>query len=603
VREIASRRVILRGLRIAAAGAVAVLPATLAVPAAAPAAPARPDAWRRTAVPAAFADQEISWARCLDPRLYPGLPRDFYRIQCGSFRAPADWADPDDGATVTVAISRLPATVQPARGVTFTNPGGPGEPGLELPLVLSQAGRTALLRTQDVYGIDVRGTGASTNATCGGPTLEPLLDPRDRGTENLNLIMDSADLVARFCAGARGLPIERVTTANTVRDLDLLRRLVGAPEINWIGYSAGTWLGAQYADTFPRTTGRFVYDSATDITGSWQQAFHLQPMGFERRLRRDFMRWAARFDDVFGLGRTAGDVLKSYERIRARLTPQTPVESALVLDRALAAAMYSSETFVDAALLLTDLEAFLDAQGGGDRVAAAQARARIAAQPLLTGTRRAGLPGMVPGARDLRGTGGRLPMASDATDATFLAITCNDTSWTGNRAQLVDRSSELGRKYPLIGPGTLNEPCAFWRVDSPNLVPPAGSRTPPALVVQSAHDPATPLEGARRTVAALPGSRMLLVTGEGDHGLYAGGNACVDRVVERWIVDGRMPAAGATCHGKGIPDPLGAGLPVRRQSAPPATAAAPGNPLLGLERLRAEVRGRFTCRTGAAAGC
>jgi hypothetical protein len=145
------------------------------------------------------------------------------------------------------------------------------------------------------------------------------------------------------------------------------------------------------------------------------------------------------------------------------------------------------------------------------------------------------------------------------------------------------------------------------------------------LVVQSAHDPATPLEGARRTVAALRGARMLLVTGEGDHGLYAGGNACVDAAVERWITAGRLPAAGATCRGRGYPDPEAEGLPPRPAGVagraagkPPAgvrpARAVPVNPLAGLGRIRTAVGDRLRaslmtpearpgCRSGAAGGC
>jgi pimeloyl-ACP methyl ester carboxylesterase len=581
----------------------------------------------RTAIPDRFASQRVIWLRCLDPNVYPGLPRDFYRLQCGTFLAPANWRDPDDGTTVTIAVSRLPASVKPARGVTFTNPGGPGEPGLELPLIFALAERTALIRTQDLYGIDVRGTGGSTNATCGGPTLQPLLDPRDRRSENLDLILDAAELVARFCAGAPGLPIGRVTTSDTVRDLDLLRRLVKAPKVNWIGYSAGTWLGAQYADAYPGTVGHFVFDSASDVSGSWKRAFDLQPMGFERRFRRDFMRWAAKYDRVFGLGATPGAVLGTYEDIRLRLTPQTPVDSAIVLDHALAGAMYSSQTFVDAAALLADLESFLAAQGSGNVAAMGAARRRIAAAPLLAAPARRGF-GASAGLLAARPPAGRMPMSSDSSDAAFLAITCNDTPWPDTRTDLVHSSAELGRLFPLLGSGTVNEPCAFWQVDNPHLLPPTGAGVPPILVVQSAHDPATPLEGARRTVASLPGSRMLFVTGEGDHGLYAGGNACVDRAVELFVVSGVLPKVGATCRGKPIPSPdqaratasrQGLGTPDATPGAAPRSAlrpelrpelgselrsgAAPANPLLGLQRLRAAVRPWLTCRSGAGGGC
>jgi hypothetical protein len=286
--------------------------------------------------------------------------------------------------------------------------------------------------------------------------------------------------------------------------------------------------------------------------------------------------------------------------------------------------MYSSQTFVDAASLLADLEGFLAAQGSGNVAAMGAARRRIAADPLLAapaGGGRGGF-GALAGLRAARSPAGRMPMSSDSSDAAFLAITCNDTPWTETRADLVESSAALGRQYPLLGAGTVNEPCAFWQVPNLHLLPPSGAGVPPILVVQSAHDPATPLEGARRTVAALPGSRMLLVTGEGDHGLYAGGNDCVDHAVELFVLSGRLPKAGATCHGKPIPapgdlargaSPSGALRPDLRPELRPdlrpdlrpelRPGAAPENPLLGLQRLRAVVRPWFTCRSGAGAGC
>ena len=293
---------------------------------------------------------------------------------------------------------------------------------------------------------------------------------------------------------------------------------------------------------------------------------------------------------MFGLGKTPGAVLARYQSVRARLTPQAPVDNAMLLDLALAGAMYASESFIDAAMLLVDLETFLDAQRTGDAVTAAAARARITARPLPTG-----VAGAAPDA-------GRWPRTRPTPRSSRSRATTRPGSAGGHSSS--PGPSDQGDRFPLLGSGTLNEPCAFWRVATPHLVPPSGAGMPPVLVVQSAHDPATPLEGARRTVAALPGARMLMVTGEGDHGLYAGGNACVDAAVERWITAGRLPAVGTTCRGKGLPDPVTAGLPVRPSAARAAALSTPpGNPLTGLQRVRAAVRDRLTCRSGAAGGC
>jgi hypothetical protein len=50
---------------------------------------------------------------------------------------------------------------------------------------------------------------------------------------------------------------------------------------------------------------------------------------------------------------------------------------------------------------------------------------------------------------------------------------------------------------------------------------------------------------------------MLTITGEGDHGIYAGGNAGVDKVVEAYLVDGVVPND-QSLPGVALPVPPGA---------------------------------------------
>lgn len=484
---------------------------------------------------ARYRAQELSWRGCIDPELEPGLPIDYYRLQCTTLTAPLNWADPSGGPEVEIAVSRLKAAITPAVGVLFTNPGGPGAAGVELPLLFVSDARKALLRSQDIYGIDVRGTGDSSNVTCGG-TSSRLLDPRERSTANLALLLDSAELTARACDVAGGQLIDYVSTEQTVRDLELLRAVVQAPKLNWIGFSAGTWLGAQYATAFPERVGNMVLDSNVDFTGSWQAALQLQPKGFERRFTADFTPWVAKYQAIYRLGGTSGAVQASYERIRAGLRSDVPIDSAVTLDQLVAGSLYSKGLFPLAASVLAELDDFLVAQQTSNRRAMSRSRARVsAAIPLL---RRA-----------------TMSFAGDAEEAAFLAVTCNDTAWIGGRAGLVEASARIGAASPLLGWGTVGQPCAFWNRPAVNTPVPTGVGVPAVLMVQSEHDPATPIEGARSAAARFAGARFLTVTGEGDHGLYAGGNSCVNKTVERFIVQGILPVEGATCAGRALPKP------------------------------------------------
>jgi pimeloyl-ACP methyl ester carboxylesterase len=536
-----------------------------------------------------FLGQKPSWHGCIDRTAEPGLPAGYYRLQCATIAVPLDWDDPSGSDQLQIAVSRLPASTSPPKGVLFTNPGGPGAAGVDLPLLFVSDARKQLTRHQDIYGMDVRGTGDSTNLSCGGaPSL--LLDPRDRDATNLDLLLDGADRTARACAVASAGLLGNVTTDQTVRDFDLLRRLIGAPTVNWLGYSAGTWLGAQYATAFPSAVGHMVLDSNVDFTGTWQAAFQSQPAAFERRFRTGFLPWVAKYQAVYGLGDTADAVEASYERIRAGLQPSVPVDSAAALDQLLAGSLYSKELFPPAASVLADLNTFLAAQHSGQNSEQSSSTTRV-----LHATR-ARLDVALPMLR--RVTRGAQPFAGDATDAAFLAVTCNDTPWVGDRAALITRSQQLGEVSPLIGWATISQPCAFWHRPAISTPVPDGAGVPPVLMVQSQDDPATPIEGAQRDAAAFAGARLLTVTGEGDHGLYAGGNTCVNKAVENFILAGALPAAGATCAGRPLPDPTISAMsaamsPTPARSSATARSSIPAkgtNPLVALRQLAALTR-------------
>lgn len=485
-------------------------------------------------VPAAYAKQKLAWTKCFTEPM-EGLPPGHERLECATMTAPLNWGKATARQHIQIAVSRLrPATGTP-RGTLFTNPGGPGGPGLMLPLVLNQ--RTAVADAYEIVGFDVRGTGESTNVTCGN--MSPSFnDPRDRSKTNINLMWAATDVYVGHCAYRSGALLKYVTTDQTVRDLDLLRHVLGWHKISWVGYSGGTWMGAYYATLFPKRVDRFVLDSNTEFTASWQQSFSWQPLGFERRFRVDFAGWAARYDDRFHLGRSAEAVRRFYEKLRADLKRNPVMDiDGITLDFVIASSMYGKSDFQPLAELLGFLRTALDAPAGA---AAAQLSGRAEA---LARTAREARPGA-------------LPVAADAFGTTFYAITCQDTAWTRGRAYWTAESARQGRKYPLIGWSLLGHPCAVWPRPNIKLPKPTGRGVPPVLMVQSVHDAATPYEGAVRAHRAFAGSRLLTVTNEGDHGVYTMGNECVDALVDKYLLTGVLPTRDVQCAGTGIPAPV-----------------------------------------------
>ena len=120
-----------------------------------------------------------------------------------------------------------------------------------------------------------------------------------------------------------------INTQQTVWDLDFLRRLLDAkntdrsyPVLNYIGYSYGTWLGAWYADTYPKNVGRFILDSNMQWTASMYTNQTLDSRSFQRRRDKMLFPYLARHNAEFGLGKSAKSVKKKYESTRKKLATQ-----------------------------------------------------------------------------------------------------------------------------------------------------------------------------------------------------------------------------------------------------------------------------------------
>jgi pimeloyl-ACP methyl ester carboxylesterase len=76
----------------------------------------------------------------------------------------------------------------------------------------------------------------------------------------------------------------------------------------------------------------------------------------------------------------------------------------------------------------------------------------------------------------------------------------------------------------------------------------------PVLLVQAAHDPVTPAEGALQVRDALPGSRLVTLAESWSHGVFASQrDPCVDDTAGTYLLTRRLPAADVTCTGAGLP--------------------------------------------------
>ena len=204
------------------------------------------------------------------------------------------------------------------------NTGGPGDVGVDAPSFFAALLPPEVLDRFDLVSFDPRGVGYSAPISCNFPAVAPEVAqryPDVDGSIDRNIAF-ARDLAQR-CRTHGGDVLPYVTTANTARDMDLIRAALGEQRISYLGYSYGTYLGAVYRTMFPQRADRFVLDSNYDPNLSRYDQLRLTSLGMALRLP-DFIRWAAARDDRYQLGSTSAAVRRTYDTLTARLDA-TPV--------------------------------------------------------------------------------------------------------------------------------------------------------------------------------------------------------------------------------------------------------------------------------------
>ncbi|MFF1557897.1 alpha/beta hydrolase [Streptomyces sp. NPDC058279] len=467
--------------------------------------------------PAGATAPVLDWKDCTHQGALPGQ-------QCATLPVPLDYRDPG-GRQLGLAVTRLRSDrPQARRGTLLVIPGGPGGSGVQRLTSKGPDLARELAGAYDLVSLDPRGVGGSATASCGLAeedrhlvTLRSWPGPDGSTAENVA----RSRRVAEACAAHGGPELRSFTTANEVRDIDRLRQALGERKLSAWGTSYGTYVGAVYAQRFPRHTDRWVLDSSGDPDPSRVARGWLANMsvGADDRFP-DFAAWAAdpaRDAEGLRLAAHPEDVRPLVLEVAARLdreprpsnVPGVPLTGARLL-QALQTSLYGN-SFAPVARLL-------------------RAAQDPAAVPVLT--------------PDVSG-----PMPD--TDATVtVGVICNDVSWPKDvgayeRAAAADRSA-----HPLTAGMPANiTPCAFWKdrpVEQPTRITADGPSN--VLMVQNLRDPSTPYAGALKMREALGGRARLVTVDAGGHGSYLGtGNACGDRAVTRFLTTGQRPEADTYC--------------------------------------------------------
>jgi pimeloyl-ACP methyl ester carboxylesterase len=304
--------------------------------------------------------------------------------------------------------------------------------------------------------------------------------------------------------------------------MDVIRGVLGAPKLNYLGYSYGTYLGALYTQMFGANAGRIVLDSAIDPAHPGVAKADDGPV--REAALRDWARWAAAHDSTYHLGGTARKVLSTvYGVYRAAGRHPLKVGPFAVDDTVIPAVLLdplSDDQPANSAALAAGVQALNRAAHG---------RPARAPDDLLAAV-----------AQQLTGVGSALH--SEQT-----AIMCADAAVPRNPAVYWRAIQAHRASAPLFSPVDQTiTPCAFWPF-RPGPVPVVANSVP-ALIVNASGDINANVSLARALHRDLTASKLIVLAHARTHGVYLfRGDACVDGTVNRYLDSGVLPATDMTC--------------------------------------------------------
>ena len=450
------------------------------------------------------------------PRLRPCPGQSAFA--CGTLRVPLDH---DRRVPGTIGL-RFAAARGFRRGapVLIALTGGPGQPGVAFANSFAVSLAPATRRFRLVV-LDQRGTGRSSLLRC--PSVQRLRD--------LSLYRPQA---VAACAQRIGPRRAFFSTADTVLDLDALRRALGVPKIALMGISYGTHVALQYARAFPQNVDRLILDSIVGPDGP--DPFLLDTYRAIPRILRE-----------------------QCQGTRCQGITRHPVADVAALVNRLNTRGPLRGTFFDARgrrrrTSYRNPEQLWDLLIAGD----------------LNPSLRAALPGAIAAARrgDLaalmrlrRIAAGPPTPARELSGGLFVTTGCEDAQMPFSLLTPIPQRPALGQaalaaippaEYApfdartVLGTGYVDD-CVLWPNDT--VRPPFTGPLPdvPALLLGGRLDMRTPIANALATARELPHSTVVELAGSGHDAIDSDQTGCTQRALARFIAGRRV---GRPCAGR-----------------------------------------------------
>ncbi len=451
-------------------------------------------------------------------------------LECATAAMPRDYDRPN-GPTIELALIRRPAIdTENKIGSLFVNAGGPGISGLEF-FRTAPPGALDSFPRFDFVSWDPRGIGESS------PAVDCTTDAQDDAALDYRFVrpqtLDRKALVAATqeavdgCVDRNPGILSHLSTANTARDLDVLRAAVGDEKLTYVGISHGTHIGAAYSSLFPDRVRAMVADSPIDLdvwhrdpTAMWREMMDSQEASLDR-----FFAACAASQPACGFGGSNPEA--AFDALVARLNQnpapapnsvhQTPVSGDDVLNVAVEEVVSRSRW--------STLATALAQADAGDASLMSDLYDAIA---------------------------GRRPDGSWTQSGVFFTTTAQDWQTSKKIEQYLDEGARAYQRSPhfwFLAQGYERLAYALYPVrPQDNYRGPFShpSDAVPALVIGVTHDGRTPYAWAERYAADLGNTRLLTYDGD-RHGALTDLNPCVFFAAFQYVNDLTLPAEGTTC--------------------------------------------------------
>ncbi len=294
---------------------------------------------------------------------------------------------------------------------------------------------------------------------------------------------------------------------------------LGDDQLNYVGFSYGTAIGATYATAHPDKVRAMVLDGSVSPVAGDTELGVAQAQGFERT----YLNFIAACDANAECA-LSGSTAATVDGVRQELDAApigVDTESGQreltrdLFDIGLLTALYDTTVWGPVATAISDLEG-----GGADLM-------------LSLADRQVG-----------RNSDGSWDNSWDAQ----VMVNCADSDYRPSVEEALVDGDTLAAASPTFGEafrtGALG--CVDWPVAA-NPVPAwTAAGAPPILVVGTVGDPATPYQWSEEMTAALTGSVLLTYEGDG-HTAFLRAGPCIDDAVVSYLTDLTLPAAGTRC--------------------------------------------------------